>query len=178
MARIEAHQHGAPTPTDPLVRYSLVGSPLGTILLIGGPAGLSGLHFADHEHAPTIGAGWVREDASLAPVAQQLEEYFAGTRLSFEVVLDLRGTPFQMLVWQALLGIGPGTTSTYSQVAHEVGRPGSARAVGAAVGRNPVSLVVPCHRVVGSDGTLVGYGWGLDRKRWLLRHERAPLGQS
>ncbi len=178
MARIEAQAPSPSTPTEALLRYSLVDSPLGAILLTGGPAGLSGLHFADHDHAPTVGAGWVRDDLPLQPVAQQLGEYFAGTRLTFEVALDLRGTPFQLLVWQALLGIGPGTTRTYAQVAHEVGRPGSARAVGAAVGRNPVSLVVPCHRVVGSDGTLVGYGWGLDRKRWLLQHEGAPLGRS
>ncbi|MHB1576034.1 MAG: methylated-DNA--[protein]-cysteine S-methyltransferase [Candidatus Dormibacteria bacterium] len=156
-------------------RYSLTDSPLGTILLILGQAGLLGLHFAGHEHSPKVGVDWVRDDSALAPAAQQLAEYFEGTRSVFKVALDLRGTPFQNTVWEALLRIPWGVTRTYREVAAEIGRPGAFRAVGAAVGSNPVSIVVPCHRVVGSAGGLVGYGWGLDRKSWLLEHEGAEL---
>ncbi len=157
------------------LRYSVTASPLGAILLIGGQEGLRGLHFAGHEHAPKVGGDWVRDDAALRSAARQLEEYFDGSRSAFDIALDLRGTTFQKQVWEALLGIPWGTTRTYGEVAAAIGRPGAFRAVGAAIGSNPVSVVVPCHRVVGSNGALVGYGWGLDRKRWLLEHEGAEL---
>ena len=170
----------AQTATDhaPERRYTLADSPLGEILLISWGGGLCGVHFAGHEHAPRIGAGWVRDDLALAPAARQLAEYFQGSRPGFDIRLDLRGTPFQTMVWEALLRIPWGVTRTYREVAAEIGRPGAYRAVGAAVGSNPISIVVPCHRVVGADGSLVGYGWGLDRKRWLLEHEGVTLTRS
>jgi methylated-DNA-[protein]-cysteine S-methyltransferase len=103
--------------------------------------------------------------------ASQLRDYFAGARTAFDVPLDLQGTDFQRAVWNALLNIAPGRTSTYGEIARELGVPSASRAVGAAVGRNPVSIIVPCHRVVGSSGALTGYAGGLDRKRSLLRIE-------
>jgi methylated-DNA-[protein]-cysteine S-methyltransferase len=155
--------------------YALAESPLGPLLLMGNGKALSGLHFAGHAHAPRIGDDWVEDADLLAPVARQLAEYFAGRRSSFDLVLDLRGTPFQLQVWEALLRIPWGETRSYRDVALELGRPGAFRAVGGAVGSNPVSIVVPCHRVIGAGGRLVGYGWGLGRKRWLLAHEGAKL---
>jgi O-6-methylguanine DNA methyltransferase len=102
---------------------------------------------------------------------KQITEYFAGTRRQFDLILDLQGTPFQRSVWQYLLTIPFGCTASYQEVANAIDNPRATRAVGAANGRNPVSLVVPCHRVVGSDGSLTGYGGGLWRKEWLLEHE-------
>jgi methylated-DNA-[protein]-cysteine S-methyltransferase len=116
-----------------------------------------------------------REDvpASLENCAQQLKEYFAGTRHTFSLALDLEGTPFQERVWQELLKIPFGTTMSYLELSNRLGDPNLVRAVGSANGKNPVGIVVPCHRVIGAGGKLVGYAGGLDRKRWLLKHERA-----
>ncbi len=160
------------------IHYTVTDSPLGQILLIGDRDGLSGLHLAGHEHAPHPGTDWLLDDSLLAPAALELAEYFQGARTQFEVGLRLRGTDFQLMVWRALLRIPWGTTRTYQEVAAEVGRPAAARAVGAAVGSNPVSILVPCHRVVGARGNLVGYGWGLERKRWLLEHEGVRLASE
>jgi methylated-DNA-[protein]-cysteine S-methyltransferase len=115
--------------------------------------------------------------AHLTDAAHQLGEYFDGRRTSFDLPLAMRGTPFQLRVWAALEHIPFGETISYGELARRVGAPGAARAVGLANGRNPVPIVVPCHRVIGADGTLTGYGGGLDRKRWLLAHEsgRAEL---
>ena len=151
--------------------YTLVESPLGSLLLMSHGVGLSGLHFAGHDHAPRIGEGWIEDHRRLAPAARQLAEYFEGRRSAFDIRLDLNGTPFQLRVWEALRRIPWGETRSYREVALELGRPAAYRAVGGAVGNNPVSIVVPCHRVIGAGGQLVGYGWGLDRKRWLLAHE-------
>jgi len=114
-----------------------------------------------------------RHHPVLAAAVAQLGEYFAGTRTTFDLPLDLRGTDFQLASWRALADIPFGATSTYGDVARGLGRPGAARAVGAATGRNPVSIVLPCHRVLGSDGSLTGFAGGLVTKRWLLRHEGA-----
>jgi methylated-DNA-[protein]-cysteine S-methyltransferase len=102
---------------------------------------------------------------------EQLEQYFAGERVEFDLALDMHGTQFQRDVWDALLTIPYGETCSYGEIAKRIGRPDRARAVGAANGSNPVSIIVPCHRVIGSDGSLTGYGGGLPRKRWLLDHE-------
>lgn len=154
-------------------RFATVPSPIGPLLLTASPAGLSGLYVAGERAAPTPDAAW-REDAdAFAEVAGQLDAYFAGELTEFHVALDLGGTAFQREVWQALLGVPYGGTTTYGELARAVGRPGAPRAVGAANGRNPVSIVVPCHRVVGADGGLTGYGWGLGRKRFLLDLEAA-----
>jgi methylated-DNA-[protein]-cysteine S-methyltransferase len=101
-----------------------------------------------------------------------LDEYFEGTRRDFDLTLELRGTDFQVAVWSALRAIPYGQTTSYSAIANAIGKPASVRAVGAANGRNPISIVVPCHRVIGADGSLTGYGWGVDRKAWLLDHEQ------
>ncbi|HYG70525.1 MAG TPA: methylated-DNA--[protein]-cysteine S-methyltransferase [Anaeromyxobacteraceae bacterium] len=111
-------------------------------------------------------------DPVLAEACRQLAEYFAGARATFDLPLRPRGTAFQQEVWRALCAIPPGETRSYAEIARAIGRPGAVRAVGAANGQNPIAIVVPCHRVIGSDGTLVGYAGGLDTKRWLLRHER------
>ena len=112
----------------------------------------------------------------LTETASQLEEYFGGDRVAFAVPLDLRGTEFQVSVWEALAEIPFGETSTYGDQAHRIGRPKAARAVGAANGQNPVSIVLPCHRIVGKDGSLTGFAGGLDTKRFLLDHEQAIAG--
>jgi O-6-methylguanine DNA methyltransferase len=111
----------------------------------------------------------------LDEAAAQLNDYFAGTRESFSVPLDLVGTPFQLKAWHALAGIQYGTTVSYADQARRIGHPTAIRAVGAANGRNPVAIFLPCHRIIGSDGSLTGFGGGLERKRYLLEHEAAQL---
>lgn len=148
---------------------ALVPSPVGPLLAIAGQDALHGLWFLDPGHglSPAPQAGhpgtrWIEQ------VAQELAEYFAGRRRRFDVPLDPRGTPFQEAVWRRLLAIECGTTVTYGAIARDVGRPTAFRAVGLAVGRNPISILVPCHRVIGENGTLTGYAGGLPRKRFLL----------
>jgi methylated-DNA-[protein]-cysteine S-methyltransferase len=117
-------------------------------------------------------ASWQQADAPFTVIREQLAEYFAGKRQRFDVPLNLVGTPFQQQVWNELVRIPFGTTITYAQLARRVGKPAAARAVGHASGRNPVSIIVPCHRVIGADGKLTGYAGGLDKKQWLLAWER------
>jgi methylated-DNA-[protein]-cysteine S-methyltransferase len=152
--------------------YRLIDSPLGRIRLIGHDDVLTGLHLADHERCPPPEPGSAADEQAFEPVRRQLDEYFAGNRKEFSVAIDLQGSPFQVEVWTALLTIPFGATASYRDIAHAVGRPAAVRAVGAANGRNPISIIVPCHRVIGADGGLTGYGWGVDRKAWLLAHER------
>ncbi len=114
----------------------------------------------------------------LADATAQLTEYVSGARQSFDLPLDLAGTPFQQRVWAALLAIPYGETVTYRDLARDLGQPGGAQAVGGAVARNPISIIVPCHRVLGSDGSLTGYAWGVHVKRWLLDHERHVSGRT
>jgi methylated-DNA-[protein]-cysteine S-methyltransferase len=159
-----------------MTHYSTVDSPLGEVLLIGDEDGLVGLYLSTGKHvvqAPRIAR---RDDAALADVREQLDEYFAGKRTEFDVRLNAHGTPFQLRVWQALREIPFGETASYGQQALRVGEPGAARAVGLANGRNPISIIVPCHRVVGANGSLTGYGGGLPAKRWLLDHEAKHAG--
>ncbi|MBV9890324.1 MAG: methylated-DNA--[protein]-cysteine S-methyltransferase [Rhizobacter sp.] len=147
------------------------------MLLARTKLGLAGAWFERQKHHPAaIDAPERDDDALLAETARQLRDYFAGKRASFDVALDLQGTDFQRAVWSALLAIAPGRTTTYGEIARELGVPAASRAVGAAVGRNPVSIIVPCHRIVGSSGSLTGYAGGLDRKRSLLRIESDALG--
>ena len=150
-------------------------SPLGTMLLAATARGLAGVWFVGQKHGP-IEADWP-EDASdpvLREAVAQLRAYFAGERQAFALPLDFAtGTPFQQSVWQALCAIPAGGTTSYAELARRLGRPQAARAIGAAVGRNPVSIVVPCHRVLGTGGALTGYAGGLDRKTALLRLEGA-----
>ena len=154
-------------------------SPIGPLLLVGerdgsGGVRLSGIFMEEHRHGPGVDPTWVEDPMAFREVARQLDEYFAGSRASFDLALAPAGTPFQRRVWAEVARIPAGTTVTYGELARRVGRPGAARAVGAAVGHNPVSIVVPCHRVVGSDGALTGYAGGIARKAFLLALEGAP----
>jgi len=149
-----------------------VPSPVGRLLLVGDGARLSGLFMTNQRHHPVIESR--TDDGEAFPDAvEQLDEWFAGDRRDFDLALAPRGSTFQREVWDVLRRIPFGETTTYGDVAAQVGRPGSARAIGAAVGHNPIGIIVPCHRVVGASGALTGYAGGLDRKKWLLEHERA-----
>lgn len=152
-------------------------TPLGPMLLARTANGLAGAWFAGQKDYPVpIAAPEAPRDPLLHDAASQLAAYFGGRRRDFDLPLDLHGTPFQRSVWRALLAIGCGSTSSYGAVARAVGRPNAVRAVGAAVGSNPVSVIVPCHRVMGSDGAITGYAGGLGRKVALLAIEGvAPL---
>jgi methylated-DNA-[protein]-cysteine S-methyltransferase len=150
------------------MRFTHVDTPIGTLTLVAGDAGLRELLW-DGE-APPAGAT-EGTSAVLDAAAEQLRQYFAGDRPAFELDLELRGTDFQLKAWQALAAIPFGMTRSYGEQARALGRPGAARAVGAANGRNPVPIVLPCHRLVGADGSLTGFGGGLDVKRALLAHE-------
>lgn len=155
--------------------HSILESPIGDILLTGDRHGLSGLYTAQHGKKPTdIGE---RVDSDFAEVRRQLDEYFAGERDMFDVVLSPVGTMFQRRVWEALRRIDYGSTVSYTQLANQIGNPKAVRAVGGANGRNPISIIVPCHRVVGADGKIVGYAGGFHAKRWLLDHEIAHLSR-
>jgi methylated-DNA-[protein]-cysteine S-methyltransferase len=150
-------------------------SPLGPMIVAATDSGLAGLWFEGQRHLPDSSAWPVRpQHPVLRQAITQLEEYFGGRRTSFELPLDLQGgTAFQQSVWQALLSIPRGGTMSYGVLSQRIGQPAAVRAVGAAVGRNPLSIVVPCHRVLGADGTLTGYAGGLQRKSALLQLEGA-----
>ena len=150
-----------------MTAYTTVDSPIGEILLTAEGGALTRLYMSPFSVDPT----WEHDPAALAEPARQLAEYFAGERTEFELELAPAGTDFQQRVWQRLLAIPYGETTTYGALALELGNPRCVRAVGLANGRNPISIVVPCHRVIGADGTLVGYGGGLERKRALLALE-------
>ena len=158
-----------------MTTYSTFKSPVGELLLVGDDDGLRGLYLPDHKRGPHVAAGWRRDDGKLAAVRAQLAEYFAGDRTDFDLPLAPAGTPFQLRVWEALKQIPYGETRCYGDLAKQLGRSGAARAVGAANGRNPISIVVPCHRVVGAGGALTGYAGGVVVKRTLLDHERRSL---
>ncbi|MGV8805399.1 MAG: methylated-DNA--[protein]-cysteine S-methyltransferase [Polaromonas sp.] len=169
---------------DPSIVQTRVPSPLGTIALAATAQGLAGLWFTEDQRylPPQLdGPNAWPEDAAhpvLQQAGAQLAEYFSGQRTAFELPLDLGcGTAFQQSVWQALLAIAPGQTVSYGEVSRRIGNPAAVRAVGGAVGRNPVSIIVPCHRVMGSSGALTGYGGGLARKTALLQLEGA-LGET
>ena len=153
--------------------YDLYESPHGQMLLVAEAEGLSGVYFDGQKYLPHVGPEW-RRDARHAPLRQakrELAEYFGGERERFETTLAPEGTPFQQSVWKAISTVAFGKTITYDELARRAGCPGSARAAGAATGRNPISIIVPCHRIVGSSGSLTGYAGGLDRKRALLALE-------
>lgn len=149
-------------------------SPIGTLCLSAEDDQLVGLYLPDRP-APAAPAGPAPRGGVLARTAAQLAEYFAGDRRDFDLPLAPRGTAFQLEVWHELARIPFGTTCSYGDLARAVGRPSASRAVGAANGKNPISIVLPCHRVIGSTGELTGYGGGLPMKRWLLDHERASI---
>lgn len=160
--------------TTDSIRYAEMSSPVGRLLLTATPRGLSSVWFLKGRPAK-IGADWVHDEAALAEPLWQLRAYFDGSLCEFALDLDPRGTPFQQRVWTRLLEIPWGETTSYGDIARRIGQPAAVRAVGAANGRNPIPIIVPCHRVVGADGSLTGYGGGLDAKRWLLDHEGVRL---
>ncbi len=155
-------------------------SPLGELLLVGDGEALGGLFLPRHRHEPASARGLVRRPEAFGDAVRQLEEYFAGERVAFELPLVERGTPFQQEVWRELRAIPYGETISYGELARRLGRPAAVRAVGAANGRNPISIVTPCHRVIGSGGALTGYGGGMAAKRFLLDLEatQRPLGTT
>lgn len=153
--------------------HTAIESPLGELVAVAEGEALVGLYFADRRHAPGPEALGERTSGGFAETERQLREYFAGDRTTFELAMAPRGGDFQLRVWEALRRIPYGETRSYGDLASELGCPGAAQAVGSANGRNPLSVVVPCHRVVGADGALTGYAGGLERKRRLLDLERA-----
>jgi methylated-DNA-[protein]-cysteine S-methyltransferase len=154
--------------------WAVVDSPIGGLVVAGDGRAVTGVGFVDRQagRGVAVEPGWVRDATPLAPAIDQLAAYFAGEQRRFDLVLRPAGTPFQRRVWAAVAAVPYGTTASYSDLAARLGRPGSARAVGAANGSNPLAIVIPCHRIVGSDGGLTGYGGGLDAKRFLLALER------
>lgn len=153
-------------PVDPLsVHYQYYSSPIGLIELSATPEALTTLYFVEEPRHE------ITSIALLATTITQLSEYFAGVRKQFDLPLVLQGTAFQQRVWQQLLTVPYGQTVSYQEIANALGNPKAVRAVGAANGQNPLSIIAPCHRIIGSNGSLIGYGGGLWRKEWLLKHE-------
>jgi methylated-DNA-[protein]-cysteine S-methyltransferase len=159
--------------TSAAYRYTTMPTPLGELLILGRDERVAGIFMPEHRNGPDPQPQWRRDDSAYASARTQLREYLGGERQEFDLELDLIGTPFQLRVWAQLLTIPYGATSTYGAVAQAIELPAAVRAVGTAVGRNPLSVIVPCHRVIGSTGALTGYAGGLDNKRWLLAHEIA-----
>ncbi|MCX7220480.1 MAG: methylated-DNA--[protein]-cysteine S-methyltransferase [Burkholderiales bacterium] len=158
-----------------MLEYLHYQSPLGPLLLAASERGLAGVYFAEHRHFKGM-AGWRRNDehAVLQQTAAQLGSYFSGQRQEFDLPLDLsQGTQFQQAVWQALRKLTYGSTASYADIAAQIGKPAAVRAVGAANGRNPISIIVPCHRVIASSGALTGYAGGLPNKVALLSLEKS-----
>ena len=153
--------------------FDTLASPIGELRLVADVHGLRRVCFEHDRHPQACDAGGMRDPARLQRARRQLEEYFAGTRRTFDLELHVVGTSFQLQVWKALRGIPYGETLSYAGLAERIGQPSACRAVGAANGRNPLPIIVPCHRVIGSNGTLVGFGGGLDVKRALLALERS-----
>lgn len=161
-------------------------SPLGDLLLVRGgrdaatgtPGGLTGVFLPTGRHARTMRDGWRRDDAAFEDVRGQLDQYFAGERREFALPLRAAGTAFQQRVWTALADIPYGRTATYATIAAAIGAPTAFRAVGLANSQNPLSVIVPCHRVIGANGSLTGYSGGLAAKQWLLSHEAVRLGEA
>jgi methylated-DNA-[protein]-cysteine S-methyltransferase len=156
------------------MRYTTIDSPIGELLLAGDEGGLRRVWMSPF----TVDPEWSRDDELMAGAREQLEQYFRGERREFDLPLKLEGNSFELSVWGALRSIPYGETASYGEVARALGHPDAPRAVGAANGRNPVAIVVPCHRAIGADGSLTGYGGGLERKRFLLDLEAGvlPLG--
>jgi methylated-DNA-[protein]-cysteine S-methyltransferase len=155
------------TATDTLL-YTMIDSPIGELLLLGDGRALHGLYMQAGRRPIKLARSWEHAPGAFTDVSEQLSEYFAGERTSFDVPLVLDGAPFQQRAWQALREIPYGETISYGEQARRIGQPSAARAVGMANGRNPIAVIVPCHRVIGANGTLTGYGGGLERKRLLL----------
>ena len=161
-----------PSTADPGHRtHTVTDSPIGPLTLVARDGVLIGLYMAEHRHRPEASDFGDASEGGFSSAVRQLDEYFAGERTEFDLPLAPQGTAFQRRVWEALRDIPYGETVSYGRLAATIGRPTASRAVGLATGRNPLSIVIPCHRVVGSSGALTGYGGGIERKRLLLDHE-------
>jgi methylated-DNA-[protein]-cysteine S-methyltransferase len=167
-----------PKTMNAKIYFTEFSSPVGLIQLRGTDRALSGVYMEKHRHEPLRPLDAIRDAAPLGEAQRELEEYFAGERREFSVPLDSPGTAFQMRVWAGLRVIPYGETISYRELAHRIGQPKAVRAVGLANGRNPISIIVPCHRVIGANGTLTGYGGGLERKRFLLALERGESSEE
>src|SRR3954454_5613775 len=155
--------------------YTTVDSPIGELLLLGDGEVLHGLYMQAGRKPMRINPRWQRDDEAFGEVRRQLDGYFSGALSSFDIPMHLEGSAFQRTVWHALTEIPYGETISYGELARRIGRPELARAVGTANGQNPIAVIVPCHRVIGANGKLVGYGGGLDNKRRLLELEAGEL---
>ncbi len=151
--------------------FSWIVSPIGELLITGDGGALTRLYMQTQKYGCQPQSAWRRDDGLFKPAREQLAAYFAGELREFHLPLSPTGTEFQQTVWRALLDIPYGQTESYGTVARRIGTPKAPRAVGLANGHNPISIIVPCHRVIGADGSLTGYGGGIERKRWLLAHE-------
>ncbi|RUL78331.1 methylated-DNA--[protein]-cysteine S-methyltransferase [Dyella choica] len=159
------------SPSNDFIWYDSLPTPIGKLLLVADAKGLREVWFEIGKHRKEPDPAWKHEPAKLAFARKQLEEYFAGTRTNFDLPLHPIGTGFQLAVWWALAKIPYGTTLSYGELAQRIGQPQAVRAVGAANGRNPLPIVLPCHRVIGANGSLTGFGGGLPTKRFLLAME-------
>lgn len=151
--------------------FTTIGSPIGELLLTGDGEALTGVYMQSQKYARDVRSDWRRDDTLFRAAAEQLAAYFDGTLREFDLPLAARGTEFQHRVWRALVDVPFGGTESYGSLARRIGAPKSSRAVGLANGHNPISIIVPCHRIIGTNGSLTGYGGGIERKRWLLAHE-------
>jgi methylated-DNA-[protein]-cysteine S-methyltransferase len=158
-----------------MMLYTTIDSPIGELLLLGDNRSLHGLYMQEGRTGIDINPSWKRSAEPFAAVLEQLDEYFAGGRTVFDVPLTMDGTAFQRRVWSELRKIPYGEAISYAEVARRIGIPSASRAVGTANGLNPIAVIVPCHRVIGADGSLTGYGGGLERKRFLLDLEAGAL---
>jgi methylated-DNA-[protein]-cysteine S-methyltransferase len=158
------------------MKYTYIDSPIGRLQVTRDEGGVTGLDLPTARYPRQIRDDWERDDAVFDDVRAQLSEYFAGTRQQFDLPLNARGNAFQHAVWQVLTEIPYGETTSYGKVAVSIGHPDASRAVGLANGQNPIPIIIPCHRVIGADGSLTGYGGGLDAKRFLLDHEARHAG--
>jgi methylated-DNA-[protein]-cysteine S-methyltransferase len=175
--RRKAESYEDRTQEDPTMWFCRQDSPLGRLLMTSDGSALTGLYFDDGRDVPVVGRDW-REDGGAEPfeaVRQQLTEYFEGQRTSFDLSLRPRGTDFQQRIWQVIAQVPFGELISYRELATRAGSPQASRAAGLATGRNPISIIIPCHRIVGSSGSLTGYGGGLPRKRMLLDLETSVV---
>jgi methylated-DNA-[protein]-cysteine S-methyltransferase len=165
--------------TNPTTYYTLLPSPVDDLLLVSDGDALTGLYLGGPPrgdgdgdgHGMAVDAAWTRDPGPFREALRQLRAYFGGELARFDLPITLRGTAFQQAVWEALRALRLGERISYGELARRIGRPGASRAVGLANARNPISIIVPCHRVLGAGGALTGYGGGLGRKQWLLEHE-------
>lgn len=158
--------------------YDIIDTPLGRMTLVGDEHALIHIDLPEAKPPLTIASDWRRDANRFKEERRQFDRYFDGTSKTFDLPLAPRGTPFQQEVWRALCDIGYGETICYAELARRIGRPKASRAVGLANGANPLSIIVPCHRVIGANGSLTGYGGGMDAKRWLLDHEQGNRGDE